>query len=342
MITRKIWSESNSMEPHLHLVPSLLSNERRLRAVANEIWSCLRNSTFYEFIEDYAINLIGESWWIEQEEEIAKEEQNAMFQYADYYQRHKQQILLKSKETGNPPLIYPSGPILFWLTLCYDLFCLKHKFSLPEPLNLIERLKNKDAFQGARYEIAIAASLIRAGCNVNWINPKNVPSGMKICELIATHRSTEISFTVEAKSKHRDGILNYKGTFDGTFDTKAEDKGVSFLLKKALKKDSQNLPLVIFIDLNLPFYSDDNNKTNSIQQIEEAVKKRRQLLSACEQLSLIVFTNFPFHYGKTESASPLTHHCFAVPVEIRRTLPEKIKKDIENSLLRYGYIPREI
>jgi hypothetical protein len=55
-----------------------------------------------------------------------------MFQFADYYQRHKHQILLKSKETGEPPLIYPSGPILFWLNLCYDVFCLKHKFSLPE------------------------------------------------------------------------------------------------------------------------------------------------------------------------------------------------------------------
>jgi len=65
------------MEPHLHFVPSLLSNGRRLRAVANEIWSGSPNSTFYEFIEDYAINLIGDSWWIEQEEETSKNEQNA-------------------------------------------------------------------------------------------------------------------------------------------------------------------------------------------------------------------------------------------------------------------------
>lgn len=177
------------VEPHLHFVPSLLSNGRRLRAVANEIWSGSPNSTFYEFIEDYAINLIGDSWWIEQEEETAKDKQNVMFQFADYYQRHKQQILLKSKETGEPPLIYPSGPILFWLALCYDLFCLKHKFSLPEPLNLIERLKSRPAFQGARYEIAVAATLIRAGCDVDWINPKNVSYGVKSCELIATHRA---------------------------------------------------------------------------------------------------------------------------------------------------------
>ena len=129
---------------------------------------------------------MGDSWWIKQEEETAKDEQNAMFQFADYYQRHKQQILLKSKETGETPLIYPSGPILFWLALCYDLFCLKHKFSLPEPLNLIERLKSRPAFQGARYEIAMAATFIRAGCDVDWINPKNIPYGVKSCELIAT------------------------------------------------------------------------------------------------------------------------------------------------------------
>ena len=261
MIARK------SMEPHLHFVLSLLSNGRRLRAVANEIWSGSPNSTFYEFIEDYAINLIGDSWWIEQEEETSKDEKNAMFLLADYYQKHKHQILLKSKETGEPPLIYPSGPILFWLNLCYDLFCLKHKFSLPEPLKLIEKLKNRNGFQGARYEIAMAVSLVRAGCDVNWINPKHAIFGVKTCELIATHWLTGISFAVEAKSKHRDGVLNQKGIFDA----KAEHTGVSHLLKEALHKDSQNLPLVIFIDLNLPFYSDENRKINSLRQIEEAV-----------------------------------------------------------------------
>jgi hypothetical protein len=325
------------IEPNLHFVPSLLSNERRLRAVANEIWSGSPNSTFFEFIEDYAISLIGDPWWIEQEEETAKNEQNVMFRFADYYQRHKHQIFLKSKETGEPPLIHPSGPILFWLTLCYDLVCLKHKFSLPEPLKLIERLRCRGGFQGTRYEIAMAASLVRAGCNVNWINPKNAISGLKTCELIATHRLTGISFAVEAKSKHRDGILNQKGIFD----TKAEHNRISRLLIDALKKDSQNLPLVIFIDLNLPFYSDDNSKTNSLRQIEEAVNERRRLLSTNKHLALIVFTNFPFHYGKAEDAPPLTNHCFAMPKEIQ-SLPEKIKKDIEDSLLKYGHLPREI
>jgi len=66
------------------------------------------------------------------------------------------------------------------------------------------------------------------------------------------------------------------------FDGEAEHSGVSHLLKEALKKDSQSLPLVIFIDLNLPFYSDDNSKTNSLRQIEESVNKRRRLLSANE------------------------------------------------------------
>jgi len=326
------------MEPHLHFVPSLLSSGRRFRAIANEIWSGSPNSTFYEFIEDYAINLIGDAWWIEQEEETAKDEQNAMFQFADYYQRYKHQILLKSKETGEPPLIYPSGPILFWLTLCYDLVCLKHKFSLPEPLKLIERLKCRDGFQGARYEIATAASLVRAGCDVNWINPKSAISGLKTCELIATHQLTRISFAVEAKSRHRKGILNHKGIFDA----ETEHSGVSHLLKEALKKDSQSLPLVIFIDLNLPFYSDSNKKTNPMRQIEEAVHKRRRLLSANEHLALIVFTNFPFHYGKTKDAPPLTNHCCAMPKEMQQTLLEKIKKDIEDSLLKYGHIPRKI
>jgi len=79
-----------------------------------------------------------------------------------------------------------------------------------------------------------------------------------------------------------------------------------------------------------------------MRQIEEAVHKRRRLLSANEHLALIVFTNFPFHYGKTKDAPPLTNHCCAMPKEMQQTLLEKIKKDIEDSLLKYGHIPRKI
>jgi hypothetical protein len=85
------------MEPHLHFVPSLLSNGRRQRAVADKIWSASPNSTFYEFIEDYAINLIGDEWRIAQEEGTDKNEQNAIFLFADYYQRHKHQVFLQAK-----------------------------------------------------------------------------------------------------------------------------------------------------------------------------------------------------------------------------------------------------
>lgn len=178
--------------------------------------------------------------------------------------------------------------------------------------------------------------LVRAGCDVNWINAKNASHGVKSCELISIHRSTRISFAVEAKSKHRNGILNQKGAFD----SKAEHQGVSDLLKSAVKKNSQNLPLVIFIDLNLPFYSNESDKRNPIRQIEEAVKSIQKLFSAGHQLSLIAFTNFPFHYGKPESVPPLTEHCFAQCAD--GSFQEEIKKDIENSLLNYGHIPREI
>lgn len=129
---------------------------------------------------------------------------------------------------------------------------------------------------------------------------------------------------------------------EGTFDTEAEHQGVSRLLKKAIKKNSQNLPLVLFIELNLPFYANENDRKNSFRQIEEAVKSAPRLFSTHEQLRLIVFTNFPFHYGKPESVPPLTEHCFALPTEIHGGLSEEIKKDIGDSLLRYGRIPREI
>lgn len=67
--------------------------------------------------------------------------------------------------------------------------CLKHTISLPTQLRFIEWLKANLSFQGAKYEIAIAASIVRAGCDIQWIDHKASEKGQKTCELIATHKA---------------------------------------------------------------------------------------------------------------------------------------------------------
>lgn len=328
-----------SPEPNIYF-PNSIIDGKKIRAVGNEIYLSEFHYPFYEFLENYAIELIGDGWFTQQASIDNPKHQNPMFRYADDYHRHKFDVHVKSKTSGEPPLVHPSGPIMYWLSLCYDIYCLKHKFSLPEQLKLIEKLKIAHEFQGTRYELAVAAILVRAGCNIQWIDHRHSQKNQKTCELIAIHRATKTSFSVEVKSRRRGGILNEEGSFDkGT-----TDRNIFPLLKKALKKDPQNLPFLIFFDLNLPPNSNQGNEFEAQKQIVDAVENLKRSMKENEpaSFSLIIFTNVPFHYGDPNNEPPLTEYCFISPVNPRYFIPEEFKKDLIDSLSRYGHIPREI
>ena len=217
-------------------MPSSIINGKKFRAVGNKIYAT-PNGTFYQFLEDRAIELIGEDWSIEHESKN-KDEQSCLFKWADEF--YKAGLSIKIKNPHQKMISIPNTGIrLSWMLFCYDLLCLEHRFALPE--ELIKRLKDNVSFQSARYELAITAILIRADCDVVWIEP----SKNKSCELIATHRKTSWSFGVEAKSKRYPGVLNESG------QRKDDIKRLNKLLKKALKQVPENIGYLIFIDQNL-------------------------------------------------------------------------------------------
>jgi hypothetical protein len=77
-------------------------------------------------------------------------------------------------------------------------------------------LKDINQFQGARYEIYVTASFVRAGFEVELENETERTTSH--CEFTATHR-TGAKYSVEAKSRHRQGILGREGvapSFDFT------------------------------------------------------------------------------------------------------------------------------
>jgi hypothetical protein len=67
---------------------------------------------------------------------------------------------------------------LYWLQLIHRL-----------PESLIERLKDFQAFQGARYEVLIAAVFVRAGFEIEWIDDTKAVG--KHPEFIAIHKNTK-------------------------------------------------------------------------------------------------------------------------------------------------------
>ena len=98
-----------------------------------------------------------------------------------------------------------TGPAKAHLCFSYDLYWLPLVNKLP--LSLITRLKQFQAFQGARYEILIAAVFARAGFDIEWID--DVKAKGKHPEFIATHRQTKKKVGVETKSRKRQGSYNF-------------------------------------------------------------------------------------------------------------------------------------
>jgi hypothetical protein len=129
-----------------------------------------------------------------------------------------------------------------YLTFAYDLYVVESNGRLDE--NLVARLKNRDQFQGARHEWFAEATCLRAGFAIERENEKDTTR--KHAEFVATHLESGLQFSVEAKSKHRAGVLGMPGA-------QRHDKiSLNFgqLINSALAKNPPH-PLVVFIDTNL-------------------------------------------------------------------------------------------
>lgn len=92
-------------------------------------------------------------------------------------------------------------------------------------------MKNGDNFAGAQYEVYVAATLIRAGFDLDFENEDDRSSSH--CEFVATHKRTNKRFSIEAK--HRAGTKFRLGR----------------QLNRALAKAADH-QRIVFIDINVP------------------------------------------------------------------------------------------
>lgn len=322
------------IDSNMNFIPSTIQAGKRMRAFANKIWFCPIEDTFHTFLEDNAIGLIGNEWWFHQEK-MSQENQNSLFHFADSFLKAAIEASRKNERREKLISLPCSGPYLAWMSLCYDLLCLEHKFALPEVL--IEKLKTNLEFQSARYEITIAAILLRAGCNIKWIDTKLRPEGEKSCEFIATHRRSKTTFGVEVKSKKRPGILNEAGIFA------SNPIGIANLIHKAIKQNPKDMPFIIFIDINLPFENLENYEEKLIhKEVKRVFETLNKSAYGSTSFNFIIVTSIPFHFFDPNSTTPPPECEYIQSSEPKYSLPQEVLEDIKNSILKYGDIPQEI
>lgn len=234
--------------------------------------------------------------------------------------------------------LVPNGPLLFCERFYYDLYTVDNNNALQE--DLLHRLRNKEQFQGAMHELFVEATCLQAGFAVlrePLIRPKS-----KNVEFIAIHKETQQHISVEAKSRHRSGVMGRAGRSDPNPDIRFHG-----LINNASAKDPAN-PLAVFVDTNLPPEKVDSFYTPTSYDPLILSKKINRLATlvrgnqTVDPYNLLVFTNHPQHYGDDESKAPPDHWAALKSQSPRvKVFHDKALNDLLRALDLYGNIPTD-
>lgn len=261
-------------------------------AVGNEFHISQNWKTFPDFLHGYIRNLLGPNWG---NAELAKplEDRHQIMKLLDATYHFQK---MQKKGPDGLYAVIQSGPMRAYLLLAYDLYTLRHHSALQK--SLVRRLKHEDQFQGARHELFAAATCIRAGYDISFEDETD-PS-RRHTEFTATHKKTGQKITVEAKSRHRPGVLGHPGTPRENNEVRAR---IDKLLRDAFDKPV-SYPYVIFFDLNLPPSPEPLEEKPWFHEINQSVDRVANEKGDRDCFNLIVFTNQPDHYGNYDEPAP--------------------------------------
>lgn len=269
--------------------------ENKFRAVGKKLYRRPLNESFHDFQLNHLLWLLGEDWF---NAEMAKPlaERHVILRWRD----ERNQQLRKHQDPNNPeaPVRAPvTGGMRALQVLADDLYQLAH--ALEPPRKILERLRDLRQFQGARYEILAASLLARCGFEIEFIED----ASKRNPEFIATKDHERIA--VEAKSRHRAGVINERGAFRE--DARAE---VRRLYESAAGQNPGDLPFLIFIDVNLPLTPDvpllEKDWVKEAMQMFE----HRQLEELRNYDTALILTNFGWHFER-EEGTPAGEHIWA-------------------------------
>lgn len=287
-----------SMGIYINYVKPLIHDGKKFWALGGRLYFNRRpEETFHEFIVEILKDTLGREWW--HGEFGAQQKHFIILCYLHYLEWSKKNATEENRVDDNTWMGFPDGWSQSLISLAFDVATLQHTNNLPE--KILDRLKHKDQYQGARYEVAIAAIFARLDCEIDFLDDREDVT-QKHCEFFAKHRPSGIVIAVEAKSRHRPGVIHTVGVEDDRKNMKGDVQG---LINRALKQNPGDKPFMIFIDVNSPPTPDIKPYERQWSKDIEKVMKRK---GECTQENPdpwngIFFTNFSSHYEKIKEAS---------------------------------------
>jgi hypothetical protein len=286
------------------------------------------NQTFSEFLVSVLATELGKEWLAEQ---------NALPQDRQHFLRraYTEHVMWKRRgmEGRDPDLdglwsAAPDGWTQYLLSAAFDVASLIHAGALPD--GVLRRLRSVDQYQGARYELAVAAIFARLGLQIDWIADEDERE-TKHPEFFAVRDDLKIA--VEAKSRHRPGVIHTAGEH---VDEKAMRGDVERLYNRANAKEVGAVPFMVFIDVNAP-------PSPGVHSFEtQWARDIRSWLPADESApatyrSLCV-TNFSPHYNGSDIAVA-GEYALVETMSAQHHIPDDLRDMLLTALSAYGRIP---
>ncbi len=219
---------------------------KTVRAVGHRLISSKPTDTFHEFLIQLLVHTFGKPW-LQREEAAPIKEQHVVVRWLRAWADLTKRSRPPNQVAGEPFPVDPTGSSAELFVLAYDVYLLTKVNELPR--SLLVRLRRRDHFQGARYEVAIAATFVRQGFEIDW----NTDKSKRTCEFTATHPATCEAIAVETKSRHRPGRLHEVGDPKEPPELRLD---VRRLVAEAVDQRPGDKPFAIFVDLNLPPLTD--------------------------------------------------------------------------------------
>jgi hypothetical protein len=158
-------------------------------------------------------------------------------------------------------------------------------------------------------------------------------------EFFAERKEPSERLAVEAKSRHRPGILHAPGSPPEAVALKGD---VEHLLREGLKQNPGELPFFVFIDLNLPLTpgipTEQKPWFKDLKEIFDRIKAGSP--GQRDTFTGVVFTNFGWHYSRAKGA-PGGEYVMVTSFNPRYPVGPETWQLLRRALDEYGFIPDE-
>lgn len=279
-------------------VVTFVRNGRRIVVVRDKIFTLDLSIHPHDFLAQFQKETLGTDWG---QSELAKpySDRHPLLQWHEDQANHWKRERTRLGAAGTIG-IQPTGRMKALYACAYDLFTTANNNLLDT--KLLERLRTKDQFQGARYELFVRAFMLKAGFAVE-LEDENDRKKTHV-EFYATSNRSRRRFGVEAKSRGRAGLLGKPGE-PQSIDEIQLDFGS--LLSEALAKECTE-KRIVFLDLNFPPSEVEETVPWWHERMTRIIEKKEfQRLPDGSKLPpcYLVLTNHPYHFGDLVTSAPM-------------------------------------